>query len=314
MKTLDLKKIHPFIMDDSLLKKRVFASKIMSEVIRASSSFLREKGFVEILPVIISLITDPLADPSKGLRLEIYGYPFEITKSMIFHKQISVLSLRKIFTFSPNVRIEPPERKDSGRHLLEFTQLDLEVLKGRREEVMELGEDLLIHVIKSVKEKCKEELEFFERELPIPKKPFPRISWDEAVKNFGKDFEIPLSNQSSSPVWVIDFPIHEREFYDREWEDREGYLADMDLIYPEGFGEALSGGEREWEYEKIVSKIKRKGLRPESFEFYLQIAKTGLSPSAGFGIGVERLVRFLTGLKSVFEVKLFPKLPGEFSI
>lgn len=314
MRSLDLKRIHPFIMEDSLLKKRVFASKVMSEVISASSSFLRERGFVEILPVIISPITDPLADPSIGSKLEIYGFPYELTKSMIFHKQISVLSIPKIFTFSPNVRIEPPERKSSGRHLLEFTQLDLEVLKGKREEVMELGEDLLIHTIRSVKERCKEELEFFERELSIPKKPFPRISWDEAVKTFGKDFELSLSEESSSPVWVIDFPIHGREFYDREWEEREGYLADMDLIYPEGFGEALSGGEREWKYERIVSKIKRKGLRVESFEFYLQIAKEGLSPSAGFGIGIERLVRFLTGLKSVSEVKLFPKLPGEFSI
>ncbi len=314
MRVLDLERIHPFAIEDSLLKKRVFASRVMSEVISASSTFLKGRGFVEILPVIISPITDPLADPSKGLRLEIYGYPFELTKSMIFHKQISVLSIPRIFTFSPNVRIEAPERKDSGRHLLEFTQLDLEVLNAKRDEIMELGEQLLIHVIKSVKEKCREELEFFGRELLIPEKPFPRISWDEAVKNYGKDFEVPLSKESSSPVWVIDFPIHEREFYDREWEEREGYLADMDLIYPEGFGEALSGGEREWKHEKIVSKIKRKGLKIESFEFYLQIAKAGLAPSAGFGIGVERFVRFLTGLKSVFEVKLFPKLPGEFSI
>ncbi len=314
MKILDLKKIHPFIIEGSLLKKRVFASRVMSEVISASSKFLKEKGFVEILPVIISPVTDPLSDPSKGLKLEIYGFPFELTKSMIFHKQLSVLSIPRIFIFSPNVRIEPPERKDSGRHLLEFTQLDLEVLNAKRDEIIELGEELLIHVIKSVKEKCKEELDFFERELKTPLRPFPKISWDEAVRSYGKDFEVSLSKESSTPVWVIDFPIHEREFYDREWDEREGYLADMDLIYPEGFGEALSGGEREWKYEKIVSKIKRKGLRVESFEFYLQIAKEGLAPSAGFGIGVERLVRFLTGLKSVYEVKLFPKLPGEFSI
>lgn len=314
MKGLDLKKIHPFLMEDNLLKKRVLASRLMSEVISASSSFLKERGFVEILPVIISPITDPLADPKRGLKLEIYGYPYEITKSMIFHKQISVLSIPKIFTFSPNVRIEPPERKDSGRHLLEFTQLDLEVLHGKREEIMDLGEDLLIHIIKRIKERCKEELDFFEREIYIPEKPFPRISWEEAVKIYGRDYEIPLSKDSSSPVWVVDFPVEEREFYDREWEDKEGFNADMDLIYPEGFGEALSGGEREWKYERIVSKIERKGLKLESFEFYLEIAKAGLSPSAGFGIGIERLVRFLTGQKSVFEIKLFPKLPGEFSI
>lgn len=314
MQILDLKKIHPFMMEDSLLRKRVLASKVMSEVISASSSFLKERGFVEILPVIISPITDPLADPAKGLRLEIYGFPYELTKSMIFHKQLSVLSISKVFTFSPNVRVEPPERKDSGRHLLEFTQLDLEVLNGKREEIMELGEELLIHIIKRVKEKCKVELDYFGREIRVPEKPFPRISWDEVVKTYGKEYEIPLSKESSSPVWIVDFPVSEREFYDREWEGRKGYNVDMDLIYPEGFGEALSGGEREWQYERIVSKIERKGLRLESFEFYLQIAKTGLSPSAGFGIGVERLVRFLTGLRNVSEVKLFPKLPGEFSI
>ncbi|MGQ9617452.1 MAG: asparagine synthetase A [Candidatus Aminicenantia bacterium] len=314
MGKLDLKKIHPFMIDKALLEKREKASKVLSEVLSSSSSFLKERGFVEILPVIISPITDPLADPSRGLKFEIYGYPFELTKSMIFHKQISVLQIPKIFTFSPNVRIEPPERKDSGRHLLEFTQLDLEVRWAKRDEIMELGEELLIHVMKSIKERCKDELEFFGRELKIPEKPFPKITWEEAVRIYGNDFEIPLSKDNRTPVWVIDFPVFEREFYDREWEDREGYNADMDLIYPEGFGEAISGGEREWKYDRIFSKIKRKGLSVESFDFYLRIAKEGLSPSAGFGIGVERLVRFLAGLKSVSEVKLFPKLPGEFSI
>ncbi len=314
MQDFDLKKHHPFLLDKTLLQKRVVASKILSEVLSCSSSFLKDKGFVEILPVIISPITDPLLDPSKGLRFEIYGFPFELTKSMIFHKQISVISIPKIFTISPNVRVEPHERKNSGRHLLEFAQLDLEARDFTRDEIMELGEDLLIHVISCIKEKCKNELEFFERSLQIPEKPFPRITWEEAVKNYGKDYELSLSQDSRTPVWVVDFPIYEREFYDKEFEDKEGYNVDMDLIYPEGFGEALSGGEREWKYERIVLKIKRKGLNLESFRFYLEIAKTGLLPSAGFGIGVERLVRFLTGVKGIFEVKLFPKLPGEFSL
>ena len=106
-------------------------------------------------------------------------------------------------------------------------------------------------------------------------------------------------------------PIMHREFYDKEHDDKKGYLADMDLIYPEGYGEALSGGEREFELDRIKRRMKIKGKRYKDFKAYLDCAKKGLPKSAGFGIGIERLTRFICGLDKIEEASLFPKIPGK---
>lgn len=108
--------------------------------------------------------------------------------------------------------------------------------------------------------------------------------------------------------------MKDREFYDRESDKKPGVLVDMDLIWPEGFGEALSGGEREYEYDKIVTRIKKQGLKVEDFIVYLQLVRQGLCKSAGFGTGIERFTRYVCGAKRIEEVSLFPKIPGEFGI
>ena len=255
-------------------------------------------------------ITDPLTDHKVRGEIECYGFKYQLTKSMIFHKQISLLSIPKIFSFSPNVRIEPVERQKSGRHLIEFVQLDIEVREAKREEVMKLCEELLIHIFEKIKSEFSDDLEFFGRELKIPHTPFEKISYEEAVSAYGQEYETKLSSDISEPIWLVDFPIDNREFYDREYPDRPGFLVDMDLIYPEGFGEALSGGEREFEYKKIKRRIELKGIELEVYDIYLEFAKRGLYPSAGFGIGIERLTRYICGLKSLEECRLFAKLPG----
>lgn len=286
------------------------AVRVQSRIIQFSRDFLIQRGFVEILPVVISPITDPLTDFRVRGEIECYGFKYQITKSMIFHKQISLLSLPRIFCFSPNVRIEPMRQQTSGKHLVEFVQLDLEMREARREDAMELGEDLLVFILKRIRESCRSELKFFQRDLRIPRPPFKKISYGEALKLFGQDYENPLSQKSQEPIWLLDFPIENREFYDREYEGRPGILKDMDLIYPEGYGEALSGGEREFEYEKIKKRIEQKKIDLKSYEIYLEFVKKRLFPSAGFGIGIERLTRFICGLRQIQETRFFAKLPG----
>jgi len=284
--------------------------RVQSQVIQFSRDFLIKKGFVEILPVVISPITDPLTDYRVRGEIECYGFKYQITKSMIFHKQISLLSLPRIFCFSPNVRIEPAERQTSGKHLIEFVQLDLEMRETTREEVMKLGEDLLVFVLKKIKESCSADLEFFARKLRVPTFPFKKTSYGEALTRYGLDYETKLSQESLEPVWLLDFPAASREFYDREYPEQPGILKDMDLIYPEGYGEALSGGEREFEYEKIKKRIEQKKIDLKAYEIYLEFARKGLFPSAGFGIGIERLTRFICGLRQIQETRFFAKLPG----
>ena len=291
--------------------ERAAVLRIKSEVVRASGEFLRREGFVEILPVLLSPITDPLHHETYGGSVDYYGTSYQLTKSMILHKQIGLGTVPRLFCFSPNVRMEPKERASYGRYLAEFVQLDLEVRDATRDEIMGIGEGLLSSVLTAVGGNCPDDLRLLGRKLRVPSPPFPRISFAEAAGTYGEPFDDDLSAAIDSPTWVVDFPRRVREFYDREDPDRPDVLLDMDLIYPEGCGEALSGGEREYLYERILDRLKRDGIPESRYVVYLDRAREGLPRSAGFGIGVERLTRFIAGLDRVEDARLFAKTPGD---
>jgi asparaginyl-tRNA synthetase len=290
------------------------ALKVRSELQKQASDFLRHKGFVEVPPVIISPITDPLRRLTQEAVIDYYGTNYRLTQSMIFHKQIAICSLEKIFSFSPNVRLESPDLAETGRHLVEFTQLDLECRGASRSDMIRLGEQLLIHVLDRVKHRCKKELEFFNRELPIPRMRLEQFEYREEKEKYkaeGSDFVTILSHEKTEPFWIIDFPIESREFYDKEDPMHQGTLVDMDLILPNGFGEVLSGGEREYTYDRLLKRLRGSHLRPAEYKLYLLFAQRGLQPSAGFGLGIERLLRYICGLRQIDETTFFAKLPGE---
>lgn len=289
-------------------------TKVESEIRISAGKFLRKKGFVEINPVIISPLTDPLHHETSDGSIKYLEHKFQLTRSMIFHKHISLLGLEKIFIFSPNIRLEPPRYSKTAKHLIEFTQIDVEMRNATREEVMDLAEGMVTQILFHVKDRCYQELEYLDRRLAIPRKPFKRIKYLEAYKKYGDGFETHLSEETKEPFWIIDFPIEAREFYDRQYEEEPGILCDMDLVFPEGFGEASSGGEREYEYEKIVQRIAQAELPSEDYWWYLELAKKKLPPCAGFGIGVERLTRYICGLPNIAETTLFPKVPGSWTI
>ncbi len=267
---------------------------------------LSKRGFRWLLPVILSPVTDPLwPDPAAGEALkppevEVYGERLRLTHSMILHKQMAIaMGVERLFVLSPNVRLEGREA-DDGRHAYEFTQLDMEVAGASMDEVMGLIEELIIGLFRELRPIL---WEAFERELPRARKPFRRFTIEEIREEFGSEDE--ASRVLEEPFWITGIP---REFYDREV---DGTWRNYDLYLPEGYGEVSSGGEREWEYGKILSKIRSSGLSEESFRPYLEVAKAGLlKPSAGAGIGVERLVRYMVGAKHIAEVQLFPRIPG----
>jgi len=157
------------------------------------------------------------------------------------------------------------------------------------------------------------------RDLKVPSLPFKKITHKEAVdlaKKLGfevfYDKEIPweaeraISIQFGEPFFIKFYPKGSRGFYDKE---DGGFLLDFDLLYPEGFGEAISGSEREYEYKKVLEKLK-KTKDVEKFELYLEILKRGIKPTAGFGIGLERLTRYICGLEHIQDAAPFSKLPG----
>ncbi len=297
--------------------------RVQDEALSALRDFLKGEGFIEILAPIIGPVTDPGIRGAKQVSVDYYGERFKVMSSMILYKQMAATALGRIFALSPNIRLEPLEALYTGRHLAEFRQLDLEVAEATYLDLIELGEKMLIYVLRRIRRECAEELENLDRELRIPSRPFRRLTYVEAVEllreegfNLKQGEEIPwdaeehISSLFQEPFWIIDYPITARGFYDREDPDRPGILRDFDLLYPEGYGEAISGGEREYEYERVLARMKMRGENPEDYSWYLEMLREGIKPTAGFGIGVERLTRYLCGLEYIWDAAPFPKVPG----
>ncbi len=298
-----------------LSSDKVKSALLVNTVVRGKmSSVLRSLKFIEVPPVIYSQITDPLNHPVDDPRFTYVGVEYSLTKSMIFHKQLLVKNFPRIFTFSPNVRLETAEKAKTGRHLTEFTQLDLEVRDATREDVMKIAESLIRESVLEVKLFYPEILEKRKNVIDIPSAHFRKYRYSDLRDKYGKDFEMETSSREKQPFWIVDIPLTEREFYDREDENEPGILKDMDLIYPEGYGEGISGGEREYLPERILERIKAKGQAPSQFRIFTEASSMGLVPSAGFGIGIERFIRYICGYERIEDVHPFPKIPGESSL
>jgi asparaginyl-tRNA synthetase len=228
---------------------------------------------------------------------------------MIIHKLIAAsTAYPKLFILSPNIRIEKAERAKTGRHIYEFTQLDIEARDATSKEIFALVEEAISTLVKDLKKDMKGELTTLCRcdILKAPKTPFKIYDRVELEAKYGADWEAGISQEISEPVWVTNIP---REFYDFE-DFKTGKWDNYDLFLPQ-FGEVLSGAKREYEYAKILKKIERDQVKKENYALVLKMAKEGrLKPTAGGGIGMERLVGWLAGVKHVGECQPFPRIPG----
>ena len=296
------------------LERKSCIGRVMTYTLSNLTNYFTVNGFQWLLPVALSRSTDPLwPDPGasidKRIEVDIYGETVRTTSSMIVHKLIAAsLAYPKLFILSPNIRIEKAERAKTGKHVYEFTQLDFEVRDATSAEVMRLVEGDVCGLIENLRRDEAEDLRRLSRfdELSVPKKPFTVLDAAQLEAEFGAGWETRLIGEIKAPVWLTNIP---REFYD--FEDFEsGRWDNYDLLMP-GYGEVLSGAKREWEYQKMLRKMERDGVRKENFALILRLAKEGrIKPTAGAGIGVERIVGWITGAKHIGETQPFPKVPG----
>jgi asparaginyl-tRNA synthetase len=272
-------------------------------------------------------VTDPGVRGAKQIDVDFYGHRYKLMTSVILYKQASLLTFDKIFYVAPNVRLEPLETATTGRHLVEFTQIDVEVAGARREDILELVEGLLRHIVAHVLRECTVDLTALGRDPeafePLLRESFERIAHPDAVAHLRRlahlqsaDAEIDwegerlISEQTDRPFFIVDYPKGSRGFTDGESRVEPGVLRNFDLIAPDGFGELCSGGEREYEYRRLVERMRETGENPAKYTWYLDLAREGLPSSAGFGLGLERVTRYLAGLGAVWQANAYPKLPG----
>lgn len=293
----------------------------------AARAHLADVGFTELLPPIIGPVTDPGARGAKQVDVDYYGTRYKLMTSAILYKQASLLAFDRIFYVAANVRLEPLETCNTSRHLAEFHQLDIEVANASRDDVLALITGLIRAAVRYVVAHHAEDLALLGRDpgafAGLFAGEFGRMTHEDAVnllRGMGHDQsagaeidwagEAMLSRAADRPFFVTDYPKGSRGFYDREDPDAPGRLRNFDLIAPEGFGELISGSEREADYATVISRMRETGENPAKYGWYLKMVRDGIPSSAGFGIGVQRLTRYVTGVDAVWQATAYPKVPG----
>lgn len=306
------------------------ALRVQEAVLQAARDLLTRDGFTEILAPVIGPVTDPGIRGSKQVDIDYYGHRYKLMTSAILYKQAALQGFSRIFCIAPNVRLEPIETASTARHLTEFHQIDVEIAGADRDEAMSVAQDIMVNAARWALERVPEELERLGRRPQafdgLVAGSFNRMSHREAVRRLhelghpqepGSEIdwtgEALLSEQTDRPFFIIDYPKGSRGFYDRESTVQPGTLRNFDLLAAEGFGELCSGSEREFEFGRLVTRMRETGENPAKYGWYLEMAREGLTASSGFGIGVQRLTRYLAGLEATWQASAFPKLPGVIS-
>lgn len=309
---LDTRLDHRFM---DLRRPRVQAIfRIRHQVMQSVREFLSEEGFIEVhTPKIVSTATE------GGTELFPISY-FEkeafLNQSPQLYKQVLMAAgFEKVFEIGPIFRAE---EHNTTRHLNEAISIDIEMSFTDHNGVMDVLERLVQRVYEDVAEKCERYLSWLEVSLEIPELPFPRITYDEAREIAArKGEEIPWGEDLSTNAlklvgeemgglyFITDWPTESKPFYAMPYEDRPEISKSFDLMH--GWLELSSGAQRIHLYDMLVESIKAKGMEPESFGFYLEAFRYGMPPHAGWGLGAERLIMSMLGLKNVREAVLFPR-------
>ncbi len=313
-----------FLMDKRHLwlrsAKQVAILRIRHQIIHAIREFFDGRGF--------TLLDAPIFTPAacEGTSTLFETDYFDLGKAYLtqsgqLYGEAGALALGKVYVFGPTFRAE---KSKTRRHLTEFWMVEPEVAFNDLNDNMELAEEFLEHVVSSVLRHRAPELKAIERNtaaLERVKKPFPRISYDEAVKilhakgnafEWGNDFGAPdetvISEQFDRPVIVHRYPAKVKAFYmKRDPANSELALA-MDILAPEGYGEIVGGSQREDDCDLLIARLKEHHLPPEAFEWYLDLRRFGSVPHSGFGLGIERTVAWICGLDHIRETIPFPRM------
>lgn len=312
-----------FLMDNRHLwlrsKRQVAILRIRAQLVAAIRHYFDRHGF--------SLVDAPIFTPSAcegTTNLFEVGYFDEkayLTQSGQLYMEAAAMALGKVYCFGPTFRAE---KSKTRRHLTEFWMVEPEVAYMDLEGDMNLAEDFLVSLVEHVLTHCRAELEVLERDVTAllrVKKPFPRITYEEALsilakhgkevpfgEDFGGDEETLISQQFDRPVMIHRYPRKIKAFYMKQ-DPKDARLAlCVDVIAPEGVGEIIGGGQREDDLAALEAQIEKHALPKEAFAWYLDLRRYGSVPHAGFGLGLERAVGWICGLHHVREAIPFPRM------
>lgn len=287
--------------------------RVRAEVIAAVRQFFDDRGFV--------LADTPIFTPAacEGTTTLFPVQYFDdatayLTQSGQLYNEANAMALGRVYCFGPTFRAE---KSKTRRHLTEFWMVEPEVAWATLDDVMELAEDLVVSVVQRVLARRRLELTKLSRDLaPLERvqKPFPRISYDDAVRmlrdaghdfQWGGDFGAPdetlISSAFDRPVCVHRYPAQVKAFYMEPDPQRPDVALCVDVLAPEGYGEIIGGSQRIASHALLLQRIREHDLPPEAFEWYLDLRRFGTVPHGGFGMGIERVVSWICGLDHLRE-------------
>ena len=292
--------------------------KVRAEVEHAIHEFLYEQEFVRVdTPILTGAIGE-----SAGTLFETdyFGQRAFLAQTGQLYAECACPAFRKVYCFGPTFRAE---KSKTRRHLAEFWMVEPEVAFADSNDNMALQEALICHVVAKALERCAGELDILGRDVSrleavVP--PFPRLSYTEAVERlnaeghafeWGRDLgvgeETTISDWFDRPVFVHDYPKGAKAFYMKENPADPRTVLCNDLLAPEGCGEIIGGSQREDDHDRLLARIREEGLPEDAYDWYLDLRRYGTFPHAGFGLGVERTVGWITGRRHIRELVPFPR-------
>ncbi len=311
-----------FLMDHRHLwlrsSKQHALIRIRHEIIRAAREFFDIRDF--------TLVDAPIFTPNAAegtstlFETDYFERKAYLTQSGQLYGEAGAMAFGNIYCFGPTFRAE---KSKTRRHLTEFWMIEPEMAYCDLQQDMVVAEEFVTHIVKSVLKNRRPELETLERDISRLEKidtPFPRLHYDEAVdilkKNgiefeYGDDFgaadETTISEQFDRPVIVHHYPAEVKAFYMKRDPETPRFALAMDMLAPEGYGEIIGGSQREDDYETLLERVREHNLPEEAFAWYLDLRKYGSVPHAGFGLGIERTVAWIAGIRHIRETIPFPR-------
>lgn len=292
--------------------------RIRAEVMKACRDYLDGQGFIEI--------DSPIFTPSASegtttlFETKYFDDSVYLSQSGQLYNEAAAMAFGRVYCLGPTFRAE---KSKTRRHLTEFWMLEPEMAYADLETVFEVCEGLVQHIVGRVLERKKRELEVLKRDTsPLEKvvPPFRRLTYDQALellankgydiewgRDLGAEEETALSESFEKPTFIYDYPAKAKAFYMEPTPGNPDTVRCTDLIAPEGVGEIIGGSERICDLALLESRIKEHGLPREAFEWYLDLRRYGSVPHAGFGLGVERTVAWICGIKHIREAIPFPR-------
>jgi asparaginyl-tRNA synthetase len=313
-----------FLMDHRHLwlrsRKQHAVMKVRNEIIRATYEFFNQEGFVKVDPPIL---TGSAPEGTTELfATKYFDEDAYLSQSGQLYMEAAAMALGKVFSFGPTFRAE---KSKTRRHLIEFWMIEPEMAFYEFKENLEVQEQYVSYIVQSVLENCKLELDRLGRDtskLEQIKAPFPRITYDDAVKllhekgfddiewgdDFGAPHETAIAETYDKPVFITHYPTSLKPFYMQPDPDRDDVVLCADLIAPEGYGEIIGGSERIHDAELMKKRIEEHELASDAYKWYLELREYGSVPHSGFGLGLERTVAWISGVEHVRETIPFPRL------